>query len=294
MSSSNESVSVIGLGAMGRALAAAFVAAGHRTTVWNRTAGRADDLVGKGAIEAATVADALAASSLTVVCVLDRAAVDAVFDAAGDGLAGTTVVNLTSSTPADARALAAIAEKAGARYLDGKIMVPTALVGTDNGFYIYAGDGAIFEEHATTLAALGGEADLLGEDHGLAALYDLAMLDVFFNGMTAFLHAAALVGAEGVSATKFLDYARRVTSVLDLSMAGLAADVDSGDHPGHEDNLVMDGAALGHIVEASAAAGIDTSVPALPHNLAVAAIRRGHGADGWSRVVDVLREPAAG
>jgi hypothetical protein len=110
--------------------------------------------------------------------------------------------------------------------------------------------------------------------------------------MTAFLHAAALVGAEGVSATRFLDYARRVTSVLDLSMEGLAADVDRGDHPGHEDNLVMDGAALGHIVEASAAAGIDTSVPALPRDLAVAAIGRGHGADGWSRVVDLLRPPA--
>jgi 3-hydroxyisobutyrate dehydrogenase-like beta-hydroxyacid dehydrogenase len=276
---------------MGRALAAAFLTAGHRTTVWNRTTGRASDLVGKGAIEVATVAEAVAASSLTVVCVLGRDAVEAVLEAAGDGLAGASVANLTSSTPADARALAVLAEKAGARYLDGKIMVPTPLVGTGDGHYLYAGDAALFEEHAATLAALGGEADLLGDDHGLAALYDLAMLDVFFNGMTAFLHAAALVGAEGVSATRFLDYARRVIPVLDLTMGGLAADVDGGDHPGHEDNLVMDEAALGHIVEASAAAGIDTTVPALPRDLAVAAIGRGHGADGWSRVVDLLRQP---
>jgi 3-hydroxyisobutyrate dehydrogenase-like beta-hydroxyacid dehydrogenase len=56
-----STVSVIGLGAMGRALAAAFLSAGHRTTVWNRTGGRAGDLVGKGAIEAATVAEAVAA-----------------------------------------------------------------------------------------------------------------------------------------------------------------------------------------------------------------------------------------
>jgi 3-hydroxyisobutyrate dehydrogenase-like beta-hydroxyacid dehydrogenase len=33
-------VSVLGLGAMGSALAKALVAAGHETTVWNRSAGK--------------------------------------------------------------------------------------------------------------------------------------------------------------------------------------------------------------------------------------------------------------
>lgn len=37
-------VSVIGLGAMGRALAGAFLDAGHPTTVWNRSPGRAGEL----------------------------------------------------------------------------------------------------------------------------------------------------------------------------------------------------------------------------------------------------------
>ncbi|MER5418487.1 NAD(P)-binding domain-containing protein [Streptosporangium roseum] len=40
---------MIGLGPMGRAMAAAFLAAGHPTTVWNRTAGRADELLASGA-----------------------------------------------------------------------------------------------------------------------------------------------------------------------------------------------------------------------------------------------------
>ncbi|GAA3079292.1 hypothetical protein GCM10020000_76170 [Streptomyces olivoverticillatus] len=44
-------VTVIGLGAIGTALAGALVAAGHRTTVWNRTPGKGDALVEMGAVE---------------------------------------------------------------------------------------------------------------------------------------------------------------------------------------------------------------------------------------------------
>jgi 3-hydroxyisobutyrate dehydrogenase-like beta-hydroxyacid dehydrogenase len=285
-------VTVLGLGAMGRALAGAFLAAGHPTTVWNRSPGRADDLVAAGATEASTVVAAIAASPLTVVCVLDCPAVEAVFDAAGDSLAMTTVVNLTSSTPDDARALAARARAAGGRYLDGKIMVPTPLIGTDDCRLIYAGDRTVYDDHAVTLRALGGDADLLGDDDGLASLHDLAMLDVFFNGMAAFLHAAALVGAEGVLARTFLPHAAHVLSVLQTSMEGLARDVDQGQYPGDEDNLVMDGRALDHIVEASTARGVDPTLPEVVRTLTRTAIEEGHGADGFSRVVDLLRRPS--
>jgi 3-hydroxyisobutyrate dehydrogenase-like beta-hydroxyacid dehydrogenase len=277
---------------MGRALARALLAAGHPTTVWNRTPGRAGELVAQGATEAPSVADAVAASQLTVICVLDRAAVEQVLDAAGDRLPGATIVNLTSSTPEDARAVAARATAAGARYLDGAVMVPTTLVGTGDALYLYAGDRAVHAEHAATLAALGGEADLLGDDPGLAALYDLGMLDVFFNGMAAFLHAAAMAGADGVPATAFLPYARRILTVLDAGLPSLAADVDRGEHPGDEDNLHMEATALAHIVEASVARGVDPAVPAVVRALATAAVDRGYGDDGFSRVVDVLRAPA--
>lgn len=73
----------------------------------------------------------------------------------------------------------------------------------------------------------------------------------------------------------------------------LAADVDRGEHPGTEDNLEMEMAFLGHIVEASDARGIDTTVPSVPRALVEAAIAGGNGHDGFSRVIDVLRRPAA-
>ncbi len=43
-------VTVIGLGPMGQALAGAFLKNGHPTTVWNRSAGKAEALVAQGAM----------------------------------------------------------------------------------------------------------------------------------------------------------------------------------------------------------------------------------------------------
>ena len=285
------SITVLGLGAMGRALARAFLAAGHPTTVWNRSAGRADSLATAGALEAATATEAVDRSQLTVMCLLDRSAVDAVADTVGSGWRGTTVVNLTSSTPEDARAVAERLTHEGARYLDGTIMVPTTLIGTPASHVLYSGDTTVFAEHEQTLSALGGSAEMLGDDPGLAATYDLGMLDIFFNGMAAFLHAAALVGADGVPASTFVPYAKRMLALLDDTLVGLADDVDNGAHDGAEDNLTMELAFLDHIVQTSRNRGLDVSVPATPRALVHAAISDGHGADSFSRIIDTLRRP---
>ncbi|GAA1931975.1 hypothetical protein GCM10009837_67100 [Streptomyces durmitorensis] len=70
-----STVSVIGLGQMGTRLAQAFLTTGHATTVWNRSAAKADALVTQGAVRAATVEEAVAASPLVVVCLPDYATV---------------------------------------------------------------------------------------------------------------------------------------------------------------------------------------------------------------------------
>lgn len=46
--SEHSAVTVLGLGPMGRALAGAFLDAGLRTTVWNRTPGRDGELIERG------------------------------------------------------------------------------------------------------------------------------------------------------------------------------------------------------------------------------------------------------
>ena len=194
-------------------------------------------------------------------------------------------MNLTSGTPEQARDAAARLTHLGADVLAGTIMVPTPLVGTPDALVLYSGAAGVHEEHRATLEAL-GRTDYLGADPGRAALFDLGMLDVFFAGMASFLHAAAVVGRDGITGADFAPYAEQVVAILPATFRGLAADVDAASHPGDEDNLVMNAAALAHIVAASRSRGVDPSVPELVHRLAQRAIDRGHGADGFSRLVE--------
>jgi len=52
-------VTVIGLGAMGAALASAFLKDGHSVTVWNRTRAKAEPLVKDGATLVPSAASAV-------------------------------------------------------------------------------------------------------------------------------------------------------------------------------------------------------------------------------------------
>ncbi|CAM5341792.1 2-hydroxy-3-oxopropionate reductase [Streptomyces griseoloalbus] len=172
-----SAVTVLGLGPMGRALAGAFLEAGLRTTVWNRTPGRDADLLARGAAGARSAEEAVAASALTVICVVNDDAVDAVLrrDAVAAALKGRTVVNLSADTPERARDLADWAAGHGVRYLDGAIMTPNTTIGTPAAVFLHAGPADLYAEHRTVLEALGGTHTHLGEDIGRAAAYDTAL-----------------------------------------------------------------------------------------------------------------------
>jgi 3-hydroxyisobutyrate dehydrogenase len=52
---------VLGMGRMGAALAGRLLAGGHEVLVWNRSPGKATDVVKAGAVEAGSLAEAVKA-----------------------------------------------------------------------------------------------------------------------------------------------------------------------------------------------------------------------------------------
>ncbi len=148
-------VSVIGLGAMGSALAAALLQRGMAVTVWNRSANKADPLIAKGASRAANVADAVSTSKLVIVCLLNYDTVHEALGSAGDALKGRALVNLTNGTPAQAREMAKWAKGLGALYLDGGIMAIPPMIGQPGALILYSGSRTVFEAHGTALNHLG-------------------------------------------------------------------------------------------------------------------------------------------
>ncbi|MES4901080.1 MULTISPECIES: NAD(P)-binding domain-containing protein [unclassified Streptomyces] len=286
-------VTVIGLGAMGQALAGAFLAAGHPTTVWNRSAHKADALVARGAARAKTPAEAVKAGEIVVVCVVDYEVSQAILGPLGAELAGRALVNLTSDTPERAREAAAWAAGHGIDYLDGAIMVPTPVIGSPQALLLYSGERAVFEAHEATLKALGGNNRYLGADHGVAPLYDLALLNVFYSSMAAMVHSLAMVGADGVTAKEFLPYIKEFLALLPAMADQVADGVDNREYPGDLGNLAMEAAGVDHILEAGEARGLDSGPLAAVRALMGRAIADGRGGDGFASVIEDIRKPAA-
>ncbi|MBO8199246.1 NAD(P)-dependent oxidoreductase [Streptomyces smyrnaeus] len=169
-------VTVLGLGAMGSAIARTFLDHGHPTTVWNRTAAKTAPLADAGATAAPTAAEAVAASPLVVVALLDSAAVEEVLASVGTAVSGRTLVNLTSGSPSQARANERWAREHGAAgYLDGKIMGDPPYVGTPDILFPFSGSDTAFAAHETTLREL-GTVTYHGEEPGAAAVEFMAQV----------------------------------------------------------------------------------------------------------------------
>ncbi|MFE5483124.1 NAD(P)-dependent oxidoreductase [Streptomyces sp. NPDC056527] len=285
-----SAVTVLGLGPMGRALTAAFLNAGLRTTVWNRTAGRDHELVARGAVSARSAEEAVAASGLTVVCVVNYDAADTILrrKAVVDALKGRTVVNLTADTPDRARDTAAWAAEHGVRYLDGAIMTPTPTIGTPAAVFIHSGPKDLYLEHRSVLEALGGTHTHLGEEIGRAAAYDIALLDIFWTAIAGYAHALAVAQAEGITARELAPFAKGIGDILPPIFEEFAEDVDNGSFSGEGNPLTSAVSSMAHIVHTSEAHGIDAGVMRAAEGMARRAIGLGHGADGFSRVTELL------
>lgn len=281
-------VTVLGLGPMGQALAGALLGAGHTVTVWNRTEPKAAQLVSRGARWAANPADAVAAGAVTLVNVVDHDAVDAVLAAAGAAVSGRVVVGLSSDTPDRARATAKLVADAGGRYLDGAIMTPTDVMGTPDASVIYAGPENLFEQHRALFEAL-GQASWLGEDYGRAAAYDMALLDVFWTATGGFLHALETARAHDITPSELLPHALGIAGILSPVFTEIAERIEADRHDDASASIASAAASLSHLIATSEDSGVDAGALRAMKRYADAAVLAGHGDAEISRLGVVMR-----
>jgi 3-hydroxyisobutyrate dehydrogenase-like beta-hydroxyacid dehydrogenase len=283
-------VSVLGLGAMGSALAGALVKAGYATTVWNRSPGKADDLVAQGAEAAATAGDAVRAGRLVIACLLDHASVHEVLDQLSNELAGRTLINVTTTSPAQSRELAAWAAHAGVAYLDGGIMAVPHMIGRPGSSILYSGSEEVFQ-HYKPLLDLWGISTYFGEDAGLASLYDLALLAGMYVMFAGFMHGAAMIAPAGVTAGEFAAMATPWLTAMTGAFQGFAAVIDGGDYT-VEGQQSLEFSNLGDLLAASSDQGISTEVVAMAQRLIQRQIEAGHGEEGFARIIESIKRPA--
>ncbi|MEL6684090.1 MAG: NAD(P)-dependent oxidoreductase [Pseudomonadota bacterium] len=118
-----EKVGFIGVGLMGHGMAKNILSRGHAVTVIahrNRTS--VDDLVGRGASEAADLATLAAASDIIHICAPGSPQVEAIIAGLMPGLRnGSVIVDCSTSDPTSTQKLAAMLEDAGCCLADAPL-----------------------------------------------------------------------------------------------------------------------------------------------------------------------------
>jgi 3-hydroxyisobutyrate dehydrogenase len=120
-----ERIGFIGLGIMGRGMAANLLRVGHDVVVWNRTAARMAPLVEVGATAADSPADVARQCPIVLICVSDTPDVEDVVEGP-DGIlrglsAGSLVVDHSTISPSATIRLAGAVAAAGASWMDAPV-----------------------------------------------------------------------------------------------------------------------------------------------------------------------------
>lgn len=277
---------------MGSALAARLLDTGHPVTVWNRTAGRDANLVDHGAHSATTVADAVGAQPVIVTCLLRHPSMHEALDPVVAHLHGETLINLTTTTPNEAREMADWAAGHGIDYLDGAILAEPAMIGSPGAQIFYSGSQTAYEQYRSVLDVW-ATSTFDGTDAGKASLIDLAILSGMYQMFAGFIHGAAMVGSEGMTATDFAARATPFISTMTSGFVDFAQVIDGGDYTvaGQQSLAFSD---LCYIVRASDEQGVNSATLATVQTLISGQIAAGHGSEGFSRIFESFRTSSQG
>lgn len=282
------SVTVMGLGPMGQAISRTLLSHGLDVTVWNRTPDRAASLAERGARVASTPAAAVRASGIVLVSVRGNEVAREILEHGELSATRPLIVNLSSDTPASARALAAWVAGQGAAYLGGTMLTPSVLVGAPGSTAMVGGDREAFERARPTLELIAPELTHRSDDPGTVAALDLAILDAFWTTVAGWSHAVALGRAEGL-ATEVLT--ERLTAIVQLAAevgAGISRDAETDAYPGDVSTVASARTSLTHILHASRDASLDDTIPRAIEALFTRAVEEGHHGDGPSRLVPTI------
>ena len=212
-------IGLIGLGLMGRPMGMNLLKAGHKLTVWNRTASRAQELVAAGAKLATTPREAAAGAEILLTMVSDPPALEEVLwshegknDGALGGLrAGSIYIDSSTISPALARKIADACAERQVRFLDAPVTGGDWGAREGNLVFMIGGDAATLKEVEPILGVMGKKWFHLGPN-GAGQTIKLAMNGILALQVGAMAEALALVTRAGLQGEQLIE-------VMQASMA---------------------------------------------------------------------------
>ncbi len=200
-------LTVIGLGAMGSAIAQTLIDNQCDLTVWNRSSEKVKTMVERGASSAESLKQAIESSPVILFCIHGYEATRSLLDDPEiiPLLSGRTIIQMSTGTPAEARAAQAWINERGGNYLDCSIMVYPQDIGKTAGQLLVSGPQEIYDECSLYIKYLGGDIRYLGPTIGAAATLDLAVVTRLVVITVGVVYGAHICESEGVPLQQFAD-----------------------------------------------------------------------------------------
>ncbi|WP_109700751.1 NAD(P)-dependent oxidoreductase [Chitinophaga deserti] len=291
MTGTTDKVTVIGLGSMGTAIAQAFLAHGAQVTVWNRNKSKMDAMVLKGATAAASAAEAIAASGLTVICVSDYKTSDKIIrtEEVIKVLKGRALVQLSTGTPKEARELDAWAQLHGAACLNGDILAWPRQVGSSEATIAISGNELKYKELETALKAL-GTLNFLSNEPGHSAVLFSSVMAYLAGSWIGFVHGALISEREGYSPEQFGELIHNISPMLAVESRHMGRVIENNSFSDPESTVDTTGHDLHLLVQHSEEAGISNELPKFAADIFQRAIDAGYGKEEHAAIIKVLRK----
>ena len=201
-------VGFIGLGHMGAAMAGSLLRAGHEVTVYNRTPGKAQGLIDRGARLAARVADACQGDAVITMLADDGAIEDVVFGETGmlQSLGKrTTHVSMSTISVALCERLADVHATAGQRFVAAPVFGRPDVAARGKLFIVAAGEPEVIDACTPLFDALGQKTIRIGEVPQAANLVKLSGNFLIASVLEALGEAAALIRKAGIDPHRYFE-----------------------------------------------------------------------------------------
>jgi 3-hydroxyisobutyrate dehydrogenase-like beta-hydroxyacid dehydrogenase len=223
-------VAVLGCGLMGSAVVRALGRQDVPVVAWNRSPEKATALVGGAVSAVQSVQEALASAEVVISVLQDF---DVLQQALGErpDLLGRVLVNLSTGSPEQASDMQRRVHSWGGAYLDGVIGAFPEEIGQEGCVINYAGDPTVFDRVEPTLRVLGSGLRFVGDDVGVPAALDAAVVGMFFiPALVAFGEAVGGLRRRGVDLGLLNDGLQRTVGILGHQMNALLVSVQADDH----------------------------------------------------------------
>lgn len=203
-----KQIGFIGLGIMGRGMAASLLKAGYEVTVFNRTVERAQALRAQGANVADHPAGVAERADIIILIVSDDRAVEEI-TLGPNGLAdkarrGSIIIDSSTVAPATSRKMAAALAERGVAWLDAPVTGSKAAAETGAVTFLVGGDRPAYEACGDLFQAMGRKAIYVG-GRGMGAQAKLCLQLIVGATYQAFCESAVLAAKAGIAPELLLE-----------------------------------------------------------------------------------------